>query len=189
MKQHPMALMSTTTLIAVACAVLVLSACAATPAVAVFSQAHLPAAVQVPNGHRVALETVGRGEVTYECRAPASGSAQPAWVFAGPQANLVDRQGRTVGRYFGPPATWEASDGSAITGNQLAVAPASAGNLPLQLVAANPATGAGAMRGISHIQRVATQGGVAPASGCASDTLGKRQVVNYQADYIFWKAM
>ena len=189
MKQRPLALLSTTTLIAVASAVLVLAACAGTPSAPPFSQAGLPGAVQVPAGHVVALETVGRGEVTYECRAPASAAGPAAWVFAGPKATLTDRQGRTVGRYFGPPATWEASDGSAITGNQLAVAPAAAGNLPLQLVAANPASRAGAMRGISHIQRVATQGGVAPASGCAADTLGKRQVVTYQADYIFWKAM
>ncbi len=75
----------------------------------------------------------------------------------------TDRQGRSIGRYFGPPATWAASDGSAITGTQLAVAPAGDGNIPLQLVKANPASGQGAMSGISHIQRVATRGGVAPA--------------------------
>ena len=34
-----------------------------------FSQASLPAAVQVPAGHKVAMETVGTGDITYECRA------------------------------------------------------------------------------------------------------------------------
>ena len=67
------------------------------------------------------------------------------------------------------------------------MAPASAGNIPLQLVKANPATGTGAMSGLSYIQRVATKGGVAPAMACDSAAKGKREIVKYQADYIFWK--
>ena len=166
------------------------AACGSAPmASAMYSQAALPAAVQVPAGHRVALETVGAGDITYECREKANAAGQFEWVFAGPAATLNDRQGRSIGRYYGPPATWAASDGSAITGTQLAVAPAGDGNIPLQLVKANPATGQGAMSGISHIQRVATRGGVAPAMTCDAAGKGKREVVKYQADYIFWKAM
>lgn len=166
------------------------AACGSAPmAPAMYSQAALPAAVQVPTGHRVVLETVGAGDITYECREKANAAGQFEWVFAGPNAALMDRQGRSIGRYFGPPATWAASDGSAITGTQLAVAPAGDGNIPLQLVKANPATGQGAMSGISHIQRVATRGGVAPAITCDAAGKGKREIVKYQADYIFWKAM
>lgn len=166
-----------------------LAGCAGTPpATAPFSQAGLPAAVQVPAGHRVALETVGVGQITYECRARPGQAGGFEWVFVGPQADLNSRGGQTLGRYFGPPATWAALDGSAITGSQVAVAPAAAGSIPLQLVKANPATGAGAMAGMAYIQRVATQGGVAPSSGCdGADAVGRRQVVRYQADYIFWK--
>ena len=159
------------------------------PMMAAYSQAALPAAVQVPAGNVVALETVGAGDITYECREKANAAGQYEWVFVGPAATLTDRQGRSIGRYYGPPATWAASDGSAITGTQLAVAPAGDGNIPLQLVKANPATGQGAMSGISHIQRVATRGGVAPAMTCDAAGKGKREVVKYQADYIFWKAM
>ncbi|HSW07833.1 DUF3455 domain-containing protein [Aquabacterium sp.] len=168
-----------------------LSACTSMPASApmkLFDQAALPAAVQVPTGHRVALETVGVGEITYECRAKANAPGSFEWVFVGPKAVLNSRQGSAIGSYFGPPATWQASDGSAITGAQVAVAPNAPGSIPLQLVKANPATGAGAMNGISYIQRVATQGGVAPAMPCAGDSTGKREIVKYQADYIFWKA-
>jgi hypothetical protein len=68
------------------------------------------------------------------------------------------------------------------------VAPAGTGNLPYQLVKANPAMGSGAMTGVTYIQRVALAGGVAPASGCSVNTKGQRQTVQYQADYIFWKA-
>lgn len=165
-----------------------LSACGGMPmSAATFNQDRLPDAVKVPAGHRVALETVGVGEITYECRAKAGGAGHE-WVFVGPQADLNNRMGAKVGSYYGPPATWASNDGSKITGTQVAVAPAMAGSIPLQLVKANPATGMGAMNGIAYIQRVATQGGVAPASPCDAATLGRKQVVKYQADYIFWKA-
>lgn len=174
----------------VAVAALALSACASpmggmsTP----FSQAGLPAAVQVPAGHQVAMETVGVGRITYECRAKKDMAGQFEWVFVGPDAKLMDRAGKTVGKYYGPPATWESMDGSKLTATQLAVAPGGAGNIPLQLVKANPATGMGAMQGVAYIQRVATQGGVAPAAPCGAGNTGSQQVVNYRADYIFWKA-
>ncbi|RYF18290.1 MAG: DUF3455 domain-containing protein [Comamonadaceae bacterium] len=165
-----------------------LAACASSRmATPMFDQAGLPAAVQVPAGHRVALETTGAGQITYECRASASQAGQQEWVFVGPDARLLDRGGKVVGRYYGPPATWEGLDGSRLTATQLAVAPAAVGSIPLQLVKANPAIGAGSMQGVSYIQRVATRGGVAPATPCTSAGLGARQVVPYQADYIFYK--
>lgn len=173
-----------------ATAAIALSACAsnmAAPAMP-FSQASLPAAVQVPAGHRVTMETVGVGQITYECRAKKD-MAGHEWVFVGPDAQLMDRMGNKVGKYYGPPATWESNDGSKLTGAQLAVAPAAAGSIPLQLVKANPAMGMGAMQGVTYIQRVATQGGIAPAMLCDASKAGTKQIVNYQADYIFWKAV
>jgi hypothetical protein len=155
-----------------------------------YDQSALPAAVQVPAGHRVVMETVGAGDITYECRPKAGGMPGDAeWVFVGPDAKLMDRSGKQVGKYYGPPATWESNDGSKLTATQVAVAPAAAGSIPLQLVKANPATGNGAMNGVTYIQRVATKGGVAPAATCAPTSLGTKQVVKYQADYIFYKAM
>jgi len=171
-----------------AVAVLALSACGGMPMAAkTFTQDSLPDAVKVPMGHRVALETVGVGEITYECRAKA-GAAGHEWVFVGPQAALNSRSGTKLGTYYGPPATWAANDGSRITGAQVAVAPAAPGSIPLQLVKANPADGMGAMQGVTYIQRVATQGGVAPASLCEAASAGRKEIVRYQADYIFWKA-
>jgi hypothetical protein len=174
-----------------ALATAILSACGgmpAAPVVARFSQDSLPDAVKVPAGNQVALETVGVGEITYECRAKANTPGQFEWVFVGPMADLNGRNGAKLGTYYGPPATWASSDGSKLTGTQLAVAPAAAGSIPLQLVKANPASGAGAMMGVTFIQRVATKGGVAPASACDAATLGRKEIVKYQADYIFWKA-
>ncbi|MDR6713766.1 hypothetical protein J2W83_003381 [Pseudomonas hunanensis] len=152
------------------------------------AQSALPDAVKVPDGHKVMMETVGVGEVTYECRDKVDAAGQTEWTFVGPKAVLNDRKGTQVGSYFGPPATWQAKDGSKVTGTQLAVAPANKGDLPYQLVKANPADGKGAMQGVSYIQRVATKGGVAPASTCAAANKGEKEIVKYQADYIFWSA-
>lgn len=166
------------------------AACASSPMMMKpYDQSALPAAVQVPAGNKVAMETVGVGEITYECKAKAGAAGQYEWVFVGPDAKLMDRAGKQVGKYYGPPATWENMDGSKVTATQVAVSPAAAGSIPLQLVKANPAMGSGAMTGTTYIQRVATQGGVAPASACAAGNMGAKQIVKYQADYIFYKAM
>jgi hypothetical protein len=176
------------TLLAAAATLTACGSMSATSSMPAFNQGMLPAAVQVPAGQRVAMETVGAGDITYECRAKKDMPSDFEWVFVGPDAKLMDRSGKTVGRYYGPPATWENNDGSKVTATQVAVAPAGTGNIPLQLVKANPAMGMGAMQGVTYIQRVATQGGVAPAMPCAAGTAGQKQVVKYQADYIFWKA-
>lgn len=180
-------------LIAAATSTLLLAACGSMggkPApMAMFNPASVPDAVKVPAGHKVVMETVGAGEITYECKAKAAMADQFEWVFVGPKAVLKDRAGKAVGSYYGPPATWQANDGSKVTGAQLAVAPAAAGSIPLQLVKANPAMGSGAMTGVSYIQRVATVGGVAPAKACGAMSVGQREVVSYQADYIFWTAI
>ncbi|ALM82851.1 DUF3455 domain-containing protein [Bordetella sp. N] len=145
-------------------------------------------AVKVPDGHRVSMQTVGKGEILYECREKKDAAGQFEWTFVGPDAILTDRSGSAVGKYYGPPATWESNDGSKVTATQVAVSPAGTGNIPLQLVKANPATGAGAMQGVTYIQRLATQGGTAPTAQCTMATKGAKQTVKYQADYIFWKA-
>ena len=115
-----------------ASAVALVSACASSPMMKPFDQAGLPAAVQVPAGNKVFWETVGVGEITYECRAKAGAAGQFEWVFVGPDARLNDRAGKQVGKYYGPPATWEGMDGVKLTATQVAVAPAAAGSIPRQ---------------------------------------------------------
>jgi hypothetical protein len=145
----------------------------------------------VPAGQQVALETVGVGEITYQCREKAAMAGAFEWVFIGPNAALNNRAGQNIGKYYGPPATWEHADGSKLTGAQVAVSPAAAGSIPLQLVKVNTSAAdakAGTMSGLTYIQRVATRGGVAPASTCDATNKDRKEVVKYQADYIFWRA-
>ena len=147
----------------------------------------VPEPVRVPAGHTMAMKAVGVGELTYECRAKAGDAMAYEWVFVGPVARLLDdSRSKEIGKYYAGP-TWEAADGSKVTGKQVAIAPAAPGNIPLQLVKTEPATGAGAMVGVTYIQRVNTKGGVAPTEPCAASAAGTKRQVPYQADYVFFK--
>ncbi len=147
----------------------------------------VPAPIAVPSGNKVSMRTVGVGELTYECREKQGAAGTYEWTFVAPTATLWD-QGRTkaVGKYYGGP-TWEANDGSKVTGKQLAIAPGEQGAIPLQLVQAAPAMGSGAMQGVTYIQRLNTVGGVAPKEPCAASSTGQRRQVKYEADYVFYK--
>ena len=81
-----------------------------------------PQAVTPPAGSKYSMTTVGIGEITYECRAKAGAPDAFEWVFVAPVATLYDGNRKVVGKYYGGP-TWEAADGSKVTGKQLAVAP------------------------------------------------------------------
>ena len=148
--------------------------------------ADVPAAVQVPAGQKAAMTWTGTGTLTYECHAKGDPATTFEWAFAGPDATLADAKSRVAtGRYYAGP-TWEANDGSRITGKQVAIAPAAAGSIPYQLVKAEGGTGA--MKDVTFIQRVNTRGGVAPPSPCDASTRGSRTTVPYSADYVFYRA-
>lgn len=162
-----------------------LSACSSTPAPSMVDNMALPDAVRAPSGSRQTMWSVGRGELTYECREKKDMAGQFEWAFVGPVATLYGPGDKVIGKYYAGP-TWEANDGSKVTGKQVAVAPGGAGNIPLQLVKADPATGSGAMQGVAYIQRLNTRGGVAPSAACSASAKGQRQQVAYAADYVFY---
>jgi Protein of unknown function (DUF3455) len=188
--------LSTCAAAAAAVAALLMSACAAqapmmkdtAKPMAVDSaamNAALPEAIRVPSGQKALMTQRGVGELTYECRAKKDMATQFEWAFVGPVATLMNADRKVVGKYYAGP-TWESADGSKITGKQVAVSPAAAGNIPLQLVKADAAMGDGAMKGVSYIQRLKTQGGVAPSATCDAASVSKRTTVPYEADYVFY---
>lgn len=165
---------------------LIMTACSSAPPLPkAYSQDTLPQAVLVPSGHTVALETTASGLLNYECRPTATGPY--GWVLLSPKANLLDRTGKDVVAYSGPPATWTHIDGSRIVGSQVSVAPNGAYNLPLQLSRAEPSTGSGALQNISFIQRIKTKGGIEKTKPCSELNTGEKLTLPYQADYIFWR--
>ena len=157
------------------------------PALSIAQGMDLPEPIRVPADHKVAMTATGAGDLTYECRAKAADPSAFEWAFVGPSAKLMDpKTQKEVGKYYGGP-TWESMDGSKVTGKQVATAPAPAGNIPLQLVKAEPAMGSGAMMGVTYIQRINTKGGVAPTDACNAGMAGTKKTVPYQADYVFYK--
>jgi len=152
-----------------------------------FSQENLPSEVRVPAGHKVAMHTTAKGNITWQCKVDSSDNTKAKWAFAGPRAILSDNKGNHLVSYFGPPATWESLDGSSLTGKQLAVSPSAKGSIPMQLVKANESARPGALKDVAYIQRINLSGGAAPQTGCNTDMLGHTVVVNYSGDYLFWK--
>lgn len=151
-----------------------------------YSQVMLDAQIQVPAGHVVALETTATGLLTYECKATAG---TMGWVLVTPQADLLDRTGKLVVKYSGPPDTWSHVDGSRVVGTQVAVAPRVGDtNLGYQLSKGTPDAAPGILQNVTHIQRINTKGGQDLSKACNQVDSGDKLTRPYQADYIFWKA-
>lgn len=154
-----------------------------------YTQDPLDASVKVPPGHVVALETTASGLLHYECKANADTAGTIGWVLVRPEADLLDRTGKTVAKYSGPPATWTHVDGSSVVGTQVALAPRiGATNLPNQLSTGASGATPGVLQNITYIQRIKTKGGQELGKACTQSDLGDKLTTSYQADYIFWKA-
>jgi len=151
------------------------AACIALPAVA-----QTPEAV-TPKGVKPVMTLKGSGPLTYECK---NTDGKFAWAGPSPNAKLIDKAGKDVGKYVAGP-TWELADGSKVTGKQVATAPAAAGSIPLQLVEASGGTKQ--FEGVTNIQRINTAGGVAPKDACDAKAVGTKKEVMYTADYVFFK--
>jgi hypothetical protein len=140
----------------------------------------MPAAAQVPDNLKpppsevVLLKVRGKGKQIYVCQ-------DSKWTLDRPEANLFDESGKQIGKHYKGP-TWEATDGSKVTGQvqQRASAP-KADAVPWLLLKATSATGT--FSRVTYIQRLDTEGGVAPAGSCKP---GAETSVSYQATYYFY---
>ena len=109
------------------------------------------------------------------------------WTFRAPEAALVDRAGRTVGKHYAGP-TWEWTDGSTVVGEVKARDPGpDKSAIPWLLLAAKSTSGSGLFNQTRSIQRVQTAGGIAPLQACTA--ANARQVVRvpYTASYYFYR--
>ncbi len=150
---------------------------------------NVPAAIAVPSGNKLAFTLHGSGLQHYECRAKAGVAGSYDWVFTAPEAALYDRSDAIVGRHYGGP-TWEYGDDSKVTGKVIAETPApdsNAGNIAWLLLQGTPVSRGGVLNGVTYIQRVNTDGGVAPTELCSAATAGTKKGVRYSADYLFYK--
>ena len=154
-----------------------LGACASAPA-----PVTLPPALALVPGEAHVATLPSRGVQVYECRAGAAGAA---WTFVAPEAELFEQDGRRAGRHGAGPY-WQALDGSRLEATVAARADAPvAGTIPWLLLAARSTGGAGRLAAVTHIRRINTSGGAAPATGCDAGAIGQQARVPYTADYLF----
>ncbi|RFU49897.1 DUF3455 domain-containing protein [Paraburkholderia sp. DHOC27] len=122
------------------------------------------------------------GTQVYVCKRDAN--QQLAWVFKAPSADLYDAAGQLVVKHGAGPS-WQATDGSKITGKVLKQAANTdqADSIPLLLLQATNAGGPGMLANVRYVQRLATRGGVAPSAPCTQE--GEEGRSPYLAEYLF----
>lgn len=150
----------------------------------------VPASIEVPaDGGGVLMHAAGAGTQNYACTAGTDGGV--SWVFIGPQANLSDCNGNVVGHHmaYGGDASapeWITTvDGTYVVGHKLAAYTPDGGaaSVPWLLLQAVDHGGNGTLSQVAYIQRLDTDGGVAPGPGCDA---GDMSQVPYTADYWFY---
>jgi len=143
----------------------------------------VPPQLQPPATEKLLLQVHAKGDQVYTCKGDAG---QFAWTLKAPDAQLFDKDGKPFGKHFAGPS-WEASDGSRVTGKAVANAPSpEADAIPWLLVNIVSHEGSGILSSATTIQRLNTKGGKAPASGCDAEHAGKEARVAYSADYLFY---
>jgi Protein of unknown function (DUF3455) len=162
-----------------------LAACSSPPSAPV---APVPEALK-PAPPSVAGRTLlARGVQIYECRAKQGDAQASEWAFVAPEAELLDARGKKVGRHFAGPRWESAADGSQLLGAVQARADAPrAGAIPWLLLSTKAEGPRGEFSSTSNIQRINTQGGVAPAGDeCTAASRGRTVRVPYTADYVYF---
>jgi hypothetical protein len=146
----------------------------------------VPDNLKVPDGQAVLLKALGKGVQIYECKARADDSSKSGWSFIAPEADLTNEHGEKIAKHYAGP-TWQANDGSKVVGEvqQKADAP-NPGAVPWLLLKAKSNEGTGTFAKVTYIQRVDTEGGVAPAAGCDQAHTNAEVRVDYKADYYFY---
>jgi hypothetical protein len=145
----------------------------------------VPAALNPPADATLAAAFPAHGVQIYTCAIPAAGGA-PAWTLKAPHAVLGKGHDVRAIHFAGP--SWQATDGSLVTAAKKASSAAPvATDIPWLLLQAATHTGPGAFAPVTWIQRLATENGAAPATGCDDAHVGAEVLTPYAADYFFYR--
>jgi FtsP/CotA-like multicopper oxidase with cupredoxin domain len=146
----------------------------------------IPPSLRVTTNAVVALKAHASGVQIYRCRAAKDDAARFEWTFKEPEADLSDPAGNRIGKHYAGP-TWEAKDGSKVTGEVVAQAKSPDSNsVAWLLLRAKATSGNGVFAGVRFVQRLHTVGGNAPSDGCDQASAEKEVRVPYSADYWFY---
>jgi hypothetical protein len=150
----------------------------------------IPEALRVPATAVLKQQLRATGVQIYRCAVDKSDASHYAWVLKAPEAELFDGAGNSVGKHYAGP-TWEAKDGSRVTGQVAARVdspdPKSVAWLLLGAGSVSAAIpGGGLFAGVRYVQRLHTEGGSAPPEGCNQLFVDREVRVPYSAEYWFY---
>jgi hypothetical protein len=165
-------------------AVVIVGGCATAPIVA---PPDVPSNLRPPADQTAFIEARATGVQIYECSSKPDQPSTFEWVFRAPEAALVDRMGRSIGKHYAGP-TWETVDGSTVVGEVKSRDPGPDSlAIPWLLLTAKSTSGTGVFSQTKSIQRVQTAGGNAPSRPCTSDNAKQIARVPYTATYYFYR--
>lgn len=150
----------------------------------VYADTTIPMQIRPPQSSNIVLSVQAKGNQIYQC---TSEVGKYAWLLLAPDADLFDAQGKLVGHHdLGP--IWHYQDGSQVLGkivNKVDVTPGAA--ITWLLIEVVEHKGKGVLAGVDFINRINTEGGLPPVSGCNGNHLGSEKRVAYTADYVFYR--
>src|ERR1700682_975602 len=79
----------------------------------------VPQQLQPPANEQLLLQVHAKGDQVYTCKEDVT---QFTWTLKAPDAQLFDKDGKPFGKHFAGPS-WEANDGSRVTGKAVANVP------------------------------------------------------------------
>jgi hypothetical protein len=133
-----------------------------------------------PEGSKVAFVAYAEGVQIYRWNGEG-------WSFAGPEAVLYSgdvEESEIVGIHYGGP-TWESNSGSKVVAAVIDRCTPDPDAIPWLLLGAVSSEGPGIFRRVTHIQRLFTTGGLAPAE--PGDFVGDEARTPYTAWYFFYR--
>src|ERR1700756_4454176 len=142
----------------------------------------VPEKLRPPSNEQLLFRVHAKGDQVYTCKGEAG---QFAWALKAPDAQLFDQDGKAFGKHFAGPS-WEANDGSRVTGKPVANAPSpNSESIPWLLLTVARHSGEGVLAHVTSIQRINTMGGMPLESACDAAHAGQEDRVPYSADYVF----
>jgi hypothetical protein len=151
-------------------------------AISILAQ-EVPPQLQPPASEHLLVQVHAKGDQVYTCKNDAE---KFMWTLKAPDAQLFDKDNKPFGKHFAGPS-WQANDGSKVTGKAVGNAPSpDANSIPWLLVTVVNRDGNGVLSSVTSIQRINTRGGKAPTSGCDATHADKELRVPYTADYRFY---
>ncbi|HEY3386333.1 MAG TPA: DUF3455 domain-containing protein [Saprospiraceae bacterium] len=147
----------------------------------------VPSILEIGEGFEVSFHTYAEGVQVYVSTETAPGVYN--WVFKEPIATLYSNPGFTgvVGTHYAGP-TWESNSGSTVVAARLEGVTVDPTAIPWLKLGTVTESGPGIFDNTTHIQRVNTVGGKAPATGANASNVGDEIQIPYTAEYFFYKA-